>query len=135
MVDPRDAVRAGYDVVARPYVTRFGSELDHKPLDRALLAWFAGLVAGAGPVADLGAGPGQITRHLHALGADVFGVDLSPRMVDVARELHRDRGITFRQGDFTALDLPDASLAGVISFYAYIHVPAAGLARAFAELR
>lgn len=132
---PLDAVRAGYDAVARPYAERFLSELDHKPLDRALLAWFAGLVAGAGPVVDLGAGPGQITRFLHTLGVDVFGLDLSPAMVEVARELHRDRGVPFRQGDFTALDLAGACLAGAIAFYAYVHVPEAGLPGAFAELR
>lgn len=135
MTDATDSIRAGYDAVARAYADRFVSELHHKPLDRALLAWFAGLVAGQGPVADVGCGPGQITRHLHELGADVFGVDLSPRMVEVARDLHKDRGVAFRQGDLGALDLADSSLAGAVAFYAHVHVPEAGLARAFAELR
>ncbi len=112
----RHAVRASYDAVARPYADRFLSELDHKPLDRALLAWFADMVRGAGPVADLGSGPGQITRHLHELGTNVFGVDLSPGMVSLAHELHQDRAIDFRVGDFQVLDLPNASLAGTVAF-------------------
>lgn len=135
MTDATDPVRAGYDAVAHAYADRFLFELDYKPLDRALLGWFAGLVAGQGSIVDLGCGPGQTTRHLRELGADVFGLDLSPRMVEVARELHRDRGVAFRQGDFRALDLADASLAGAVAFYAHVHVPEDRLAQVFAELR
>lgn len=56
-------------------------------MDRAVLAGFAELVqaAGAGPVADLGCGPGRVTAHLDALGLPAFGVDLSPEMVALAR--------------------------------------------------
>jgi hypothetical protein len=32
-------------------------------------------------------------------------VDLSAGMVEIAREVHRDRGIAFRQGDFIGRDV------------------------------
>nr|WP_239157776.1 class I SAM-dependent methyltransferase [Streptomyces sp. SID13726] len=44
----------------------------------------------AGPVADVGSGPGHVTAALHALGIPVFGVDVSPRMVELARRAHPD---------------------------------------------
>ncbi|MFD7099514.1 methyltransferase domain-containing protein [Streptomyces xanthophaeus] len=40
---------------------------------------------GIGPVADLGCGPGKVTAHLAARGVPMFGVDLSPAMVGLAR--------------------------------------------------
>jgi trans-aconitate methyltransferase len=84
--------RAAYDTVAVDYARLLSSELAAKPLDRALLAAFAELVLadGGGPVADLGCGPGRVTTHLHALGLDAFGVDLSPEMVAVARRSYPD---------------------------------------------
>lgn len=39
-------------------------------------------------VAELGCGPGRVTAHLRDLGLDVFGVDLSPVMIDLAREAY-----------------------------------------------
>jgi SAM-dependent methyltransferase len=128
-----DPTRAGYDAVAVPYATRFRDELRHKPLDRALLDTFAEQVARDRPVADIGCGPGHVTRYLHERGLDVVGIDLSPRMVDVAR---RDNpGVHFRTGDM--LDLGDApsTYAGIIAFYSLIHVPPASLPTALAEFR
>ena len=43
------------------------------------------IAEGDGPVADLGCGPGRITAHLHDLGLDAFGIDLSPGMIEQAR--------------------------------------------------
>ncbi len=128
------SIRAAYDAVASAYAEQFLSELDGKPLDRALLDWFADMVRGAGPVADLGTGCGHIARYLHERGVEVFGVDLSERTVALARKAHRDRGVEFRQGDFFALDLADRALAGAVAFYAYVHLPVEDLPAAFREL-
>jgi SAM-dependent methyltransferase len=126
-------VRATYDTVAGDYAERFGGELDAKPFDRALLAAFAELVGDAGPVADVGCGPGHIGAHLRGLGLDVRGVDLSPGMIDAAREHHP--GIRFDVGDMLDLDIPDGELAGVVAFYSIIHIPTGQLPRVFAEFR
>ena len=80
--------RAAYDAVAVEYAERFRSELEARPLERAMLAAFAELVrgAGAGAVADLGCGPGRVTAYLHSLGLAAYGVDLSPQMIALARQ-------------------------------------------------
>jgi 2-polyprenyl-3-methyl-5-hydroxy-6-metoxy-1,4-benzoquinol methylase len=59
-------------------------------------------------VGDIGCGPGRITTHLHALNLDVFGVDLSPRMVAVARNAYPH--ISFDVGSMTGLDLAGGML-------------------------
>jgi len=129
-----EKVRAAYDAVAPAYAQQFLHELDAKPFDRALLAGFAELVQGMGPVAEVGTGSGHIARFLKVRGADVFGVDFSPRTVQLARERHRDIGLEFRVDDFFALQLPEAALAGAVAFYAYVHLEPEDLPAAFREV-
>ena len=74
---------------------------------------------GGGLVADLGCGPGHVARYLDAQGVRMVGIDISPGMIRVASELHP--ALDFRVGDMAALDLPDASLAGIVAFYAIVH--------------
>jgi SAM-dependent methyltransferase len=126
-------VRAAYDSVAVAYAELFSGALATQPLDRALLAAFAELArtAGAGPVADLGCGPGHVTAYLHSLGVAVFGLDLSPAMVELARRAYPD--LRFDVGSMTALDLADGVLSGVVARYSIIHTPPEALPTVFAE--
>lgn len=127
------ATRVFYDAVAADYAAHFHAQLATKPLDRALLAAFAELVrtADVGPVADLGSGPGNVTAHLHSLGLTVFGVDLSPAMVALARRAHP--GLRFDEGSMTALDLSDGVLGAIVSWYSIIHTPPQRVPAVFAE--
>nr|WP_238342532.1 class I SAM-dependent methyltransferase [Actinopolymorpha rutila] len=115
--------RTSYDTVAASYAERMRTSLAGEPYLRAGLAVFAELVRGAGdgPVADVGCGPGHVTAHLHTLGLDAFGVDLSPGMIDVARGDHP--GLRFEVGSMTELRLADSSVAGLVAFWSLIHVP------------
>jgi SAM-dependent methyltransferase len=125
--------RASYDTVAAAYADLLAPALAESPTDRALLGLFAELVRadGTGPVADLGCGPGRITAHLRELGLDAFGVDLSPGMVAQARRRHPH--LRFEVGTMGALDLPPASLAGVVAWYSVIHTPTDLVPALFAE--
>jgi SAM-dependent methyltransferase len=129
------ATRVSYDAIAGDYFNRFGHELNAKPLDRAMLAAFAELVraAGLGPVADIGCGTGRVTAHLEGLGVSAFGIDLSPQMVADARK--RYPGLRFEVGSMLSLDLPDATLGGVLAWYSTIHLPDEELPGVFAEFR
>jgi ubiquinone/menaquinone biosynthesis C-methylase UbiE len=129
------ATRASYDTMADTYAELVRGELAARPLERALLAAFAELVrvGGGGPVADVGCGTGRVTAYLHGLGMDVSGIDLSPGMLAIARKDHPE--LRFQEGSMLALDLPDASIAGVLAWYSIIHVPRELLPDAFAEFR
>lgn len=125
-------VQSSYDSVADEYVRHIYDELRHKPLDRQLLDRFANCVRGAGLACDLGCGPGQVARHLFARGVAVCGVDLSPGMVEQARQLNP--GIEFHQGDMKELDVPDEAWAGIAAFYAIVNLSHAEVVQASREM-
>ncbi len=113
-------------------ITREG--LVKEPLLRGVLALFAEAAREVGgTVADIGCGPGHVTSHLRGLGLHPFGVDLSPRMVEIARREHPD--LRFEVGSMTDLDLADGSVGGVLAFYSVIHVPDAEVPKVFAHFR
>lgn len=126
-------VRESYDSAARAYAEHLATELERKPLDRHLLNRFAEAIRGRGLVADLGCGPGHVARSLSAEGAAMVGIDISPEMIRVAKELHPE--LEFRVGDMNHLELPDASLAGVVAFYAIVHFRPEELEPVFREMR
>jgi ubiquinone/menaquinone biosynthesis C-methylase UbiE len=126
-------IRESYDRLADEYARRIFNELQHKPLDRELLDRFAAKVAGSGEVCDIGCGPGQVARYLRDAGATVFGLDLSPRMLEQARQLNPD--ISFREANMMSLDLPDHALAGITAFYAIVNIPNALLPSVFREMQ
>lgn len=131
-LDP-GSIRRSYDRVAERYADELIDELGYKPLDRALLAVLAEDVRGrgGGPIADLGAGPGQVAAYLGGLGAEVLALDLSPAMAAVGRAR---LGLATVAGSLTALPFGDGSLAGATAFYCLIHLDDEGLHRAQAEL-
>jgi len=124
-----DPVRDSYDRLADEYARRLYKELDGKPFDRELLTRFAKEVVGRGEACDMGCGPGQIARCLRDQGATVFGLDLSPKMIEQAGHLNLD--IPFRVGNMLALDLPANSLAGIAAFYAIVNIPKESLPQVF----
>jgi ubiquinone/menaquinone biosynthesis C-methylase UbiE len=126
------SIRETYDQLAAEYASHFFNELQNKPLDRQLLDRFAAEVGQDGQVCDLACGPGHIARYLRAAGTNVFGLDLSPRMIEQARQLNPD--ISFREGNMMALDVPDRSLAGIVAFYAIVNLPKESLPVVFREM-
>ncbi|MCC3327715.1 class I SAM-dependent methyltransferase [Nocardia abscessus] len=117
------ATRAAYNDVAELYTELFRHHLAGAALDRAMLGAFVESVAGngSGPIADLGCGPGRITGHLASLGARVFGIDLSPRMVELARVEYPQ--LSFAQGSVEQLPLGNEVLGGIVAWYSLIHTP------------
>ncbi len=126
-------VRDSYDSAARAYADHLAAELVHKPLDQHLLNRFAEATRGRGLVADFGCGPGQVANHLHEQGVTIVGMDLSPAMVEVAAQFHP--GLDFSVGDMRHPHFPDASLAGVVAFYAIVHFDPSELGAVFERVR
>ena len=73
---------------------------------------------------DLGCGSGQVSLLGAALGARVHGIDIAPRMLEIARATAERAGLAertrFEEGDVSLAPLPQADvvlLVGVVEYY------------------
>ena len=133
-----------------PYVRRlFATIADRYDLITVLLSygqdqrWKRRLVSLAGSargrrVLDLACGTGDISFLLADRGAVVVGLDLTARMIEIARGKARGRGASrgspmFLVGDMTAVPFADRQFDVVTTGYGLRNVP--DLSRAIAEAR
>jgi ubiquinone/menaquinone biosynthesis C-methylase UbiE len=88
-------------------------------------------LVGTGVIADVGCGPGHVTRYLAHHHGDVVGIDLSPGMIAVART--RAPELLLTVGSMLSLPVADRALAGAVALYSIIHLTADERATAFSE--
>lgn len=118
-----------YDPKAEEYAEDFVDILERTPLDRKLLDLFSqGL---DGRVLDLACGPGQVAGYLQQKGLEVRGLDLSERMVELAREHFPE--VDFEVGDLLNLG-EESEFAAITAFYAMVHLKDRQLQRALSEM-
>jgi SAM-dependent methyltransferase len=74
---------------------------------------------------DIGCGVGRFTRALAARAGSVRGLDVSPRMIELAREHNAHlANVEWIAGDGTSLaPIPDASADCCLSFVVFQHIP------------
>lgn len=111
------SVERAYGSIADLYIALFDSIEKVGAADRAFITRHLSGVAG--PVFDLGCGPGHLTAHLRDLGCDVTGIDLTPEFVAHARAAHPS--IPFVLGSMDDLDVTGAG--GILAWYSLIHRP------------
>lgn len=124
-----DAVRASYDAVADNYVAMVG---DPGPWLRSALDAFAEQVREIGPVLDAGCGPGWISDYLRRQGVDVSGIDLSPRMIELARQKYP--AVSFDVASVTELKPEPGSLGGVLGWWSWFNLPREWMNRVIANM-
>jgi ubiquinone/menaquinone biosynthesis C-methylase UbiE len=79
-----------------------------------------------GRLLDIGTGPGHLLLEIHLLNSDIelFGLDVSSSMVDLARMNLKSISAEIHQGSIEATDFPGDSFEAVIcsgSFYLWDH--------------
>jgi ubiquinone/menaquinone biosynthesis C-methylase UbiE len=118
-------VASSYDSIAEWYDTWVGTHsMDEDPFFPAVRT-LMGEVAGL-RICDLACGQGRLARHLADLGAHVVGIDLSAKLLEIARrhEETEPRGIEFLHADAQSLDgVVDGSFDGVVCFQALMDIP------------
>ncbi len=79
--------------------------------------------ASGGPVLELGCGTGRIALAIAEAGVDVVGIDISPRMIEVARGKAAERRLTerciFQSGDMADIQLADRFPLIVLPFRSF----------------
>lgn len=72
-------------------------------------------------ILDLGCGTGHEAKRLHSLGAEVTGIDISPRSLAIARE--KTPECVFHEMDFFDIDETLGTFDGIIAAGSLIHLP------------
>lgn len=114
--DPKEIIREGYDQIAEQY-----DESSSPFSNEAELSEFMSFVQPAGHVLDVGCGTGIVARVLVENRYQVTGVDISQKMIDIAKP--RVPEADFIVGDMTALEFDNVTFDGILSTYAVFHVP------------
>ena len=76
-----------------------------------------------GSVLEVGTGTGRFAIPMHDKGCTVTGTDISPKMLEVAKEAAQGRNITWQTADVEALPFSDASFDTVSCMNVIIHLP------------
>ena len=106
--------------------TPFAEKPEHR--DAAImerLLRFSG-VRGDDTVLDVACGPGLLACAFAAVARNVTGIDLTPAMIEKAREWQHSQNrpnVTWDLGDSTALPYPDGAFSMVITRYSFHHFP------------
>lgn len=125
-------VRRAYDIVAEDYARFFPDTRPEADLDLAMIDAFIAAVGTGARVLDAGCGAGRMSRYLADRGIGVEGLDLSPAMIEMARQDHPD--LTFSVGSISDLPFEDAIFDAVVLWYSTIHTPPPGQPRLFGEV-
>lgn len=127
-----DSIRLAYDLASQEYFRKFIDELECKPFDRKLLQQFTNRIVTGKPVLDIGCGPGHTTAHLASLGLKATGVDLSSKLIEIAKAAFPQS--SFEVGNFFDLSHKSSSIGGVLAFYCIVHLSPNELLPAFLEI-
>lgn len=125
------SVQHAYSSLAQQYIDMLGSLNQVHRNDLALIDRHLG--HRAGPVLDLGCGPGHLTGFLRSTCADVTGIDLVPAFITHAREAHP--AARFEVGSLAETARPDGSVSGVLAWYSLSHLDPGQMDGVLAEIR
>lgn len=116
---PIAQIASDFDAIA----DAIGNGRAHESLMPAEQALLRHVPPGARTGLDVGCGDGVLTRALARRGVAMLAIDVSPKMIDLARA-RTDRGmmVDYRVGDFMTLSLPPAAFDVVMSVNTVHHM-------------
>jgi SAM-dependent methyltransferase len=123
-----DIVESGYDEIAAVYNQRRHSWSNKKELED-----FANRLPKRGTVLDAGCGAGYAIRFLVKREFKVTGIDVSRRMLELAK--WKVPKAKLLRMDMREMTLPARSFDGIVSLYSVIHVPRRSHRRILSEFR
>ena len=125
-------IKNAYDIAAKAYADICFYELYNKSLDKKLYDLFFERVVNKGIVIEVGCGPGEISNYLKMKGIDIIGLDISDKMIEIAKQLNPF--IDFRIGDVFNLEFKDNSVAGIVAPYLIVNFQLNDIEQAFSEI-
>ncbi len=116
-LDIYKTIEESYDIMGEEYHQFRNNEKFNSELEK-----FTNLLPSSARVLDAGCGVGKPTSlYLAKKGFNVIGVDISSKLVDLARQ--NVPGANFYQKNILELDFPDNTFDGIICVYTLWHIP------------
>lgn len=131
-INRQKIIRNAYDLAAESYADQCFYELYDKPLDKKLYDLFFERVVNKGMALEIGCGPGEIANYLKMKGLDIIGLDISEKMIEVAKKLNPF--IDFRLGDVFDLEFENNSIAGIVAPYLIVNFKLEDVPKALSEM-
>jgi ubiquinone/menaquinone biosynthesis C-methylase UbiE len=117
MTNYKDTIKQEFDSIAEDYVNKAYIEgLTLQSVDK-----FINYLPGKGRVLDIGCGGGQDSQAFINNGYKAVGIDLSPRMLKLAKQFSRKT--KFIQGDFLEVGFDDEEFVAVWCMRMFLLVP------------
>ncbi|MBN1915751.1 class I SAM-dependent methyltransferase [Candidatus Dojkabacteria bacterium] len=117
MVDKNMIAVSAYNKVAEEYCAKYFND----DFDFPVLEEFITKLPKTGFVLDVGCGPGTFTQHFLKHGFKVEGIDLSEKMLEIAKR--NIPFVNFKLMDMRNLRYFDESFDGIFAGYSLIHIP------------
>jgi ubiquinone/menaquinone biosynthesis C-methylase UbiE len=106
-----------YDTISDSYAKQYTDDSSDKPHIDTFLA----KLPPKSIILDAGCGVGQTVSYMTKKGFVVTGIDLSVKMLSIARKKYP--GCLFQKMDMLHIDFPQESFDGILSSYSLIHIP------------
>lgn len=117
MTNYKETIKNEFDEIAEDYVNKAYIE----GLTLASVDKFLSYLPGKGKVLDIGCGGGQDSQAFINNGYKTVGIDVSPRMIKLAKQFSKKT--KFIQGDFLDIDLDDEEFVAVWCMRVFLLVP------------
>ncbi len=115
--DPYDQIQQAYETGAEAYAAHFNKPHDFIDHERQ---YFVNALPRQARILDVGCGPGEDTAYFAKLGFDVVAIDLSEKMIEIARQ--KAPAAKFVQIDMRHYTDEPASFDGIWAAYSFLHI-------------
>ncbi len=124
----REITRNSYDETADAYqanTEKLGPEVKARQ--------FLSFLKGPSKILDLGCGPGRDAKYFVAMGHEVTGIDISPKMIEIAKASVPKA--QFLVSDIEGFDPGDGAFDAIWASASLLHVPKKLFAKTLAKIR
>lgn len=128
-MDYTDGLKTTYDAIAEDYANDHSNDT----WDDDYIDLFLSLLTPGANVLDLGCGPGVEMKRLRTRGMHVHGLDISGKILAIARRLNPDSAFT--QADMRTMPFENGSFDGVFAKASLLHIDKKDIALTLNEVR
>lgn len=128
-MDTKNLIQSTYDKIADKYTAKYFDDME----DLYYLDIFLEGLPKDATILDVGCGPGQFSKYLRDEGHNITGIDISSRMLDIARK--KVSGVLFKNMDMEDMTFNNETFDGLLAAYSLIHIPSKDTLKVLKEFK